>query len=130
MLTAAGAPKPTLAKEIKRMPNKKTVLAVSTLNPTNQAANPPGHVRESVKHRTSSSGLRPAPLAKSKQAGKRPSPAEDVGENLCCRYCGSGDLAPSFRKRRDARCRACFKQRYATRSQKNNPAAKAQVSAK
>jgi predicted ATPase len=29
-----------------------------------------------------------------------------------CRYCGSDDLAPSFRKRRDARCRACFKKRY------------------
>jgi hypothetical protein len=31
---------------------------------------------------------------------------------LVCRYCGSADLAPSFIKRRDARCRACFKQRY------------------
>jgi hypothetical protein len=29
-----------------------------------------------------------------------------------CRYCGSDDLAPSFKKRRDARCRACFKKRY------------------
>jgi hypothetical protein len=33
-------------------------------------------------------------------------------EKLVCRYCGSDDLAPSFRKRRDARCRACFKKRY------------------
>ena len=33
-------------------------------------------------------------------------------EQLVCRYCGSADLAPSFIKRRDARCRACFKQRY------------------
>jgi hypothetical protein len=31
---------------------------------------------------------------------------------LVCRHCGSDDLAPSFIKRRDARCRACFKQRY------------------
>jgi hypothetical protein len=31
---------------------------------------------------------------------------------LVCRYCGSDDLAPSFKKRRDARCRACFKKRY------------------
>jgi hypothetical protein len=30
---------------------------------------------------------------------------------LVCRYCGSDDLAASFRKRRDARCRACFKER-------------------
>jgi hypothetical protein len=33
-------------------------------------------------------------------------------EKLVCRYCGSDDLAPSFQKRRDARCRACFKKRY------------------
>ena len=33
-------------------------------------------------------------------------------ETLACRYCGSDDLAPSFKKRRDARCRACFKKRY------------------
>jgi hypothetical protein len=32
-------------------------------------------------------------------------------EKLVCRYCGSDDLAPSFKKRRDARCRACFKKR-------------------
>jgi len=31
---------------------------------------------------------------------------------LVCRYCGSDDLAPSFLERKDARCRACFKQRY------------------
>jgi hypothetical protein len=39
---------------------------------------------------------------------------------LICRYCGSDDLAPSFSKRRDARCRACFKKRYgsAARNQK------------
>jgi hypothetical protein len=33
-------------------------------------------------------------------------------EKLVCRYCGSDDLCPSFKKRRDARCRACFKKRY------------------
>jgi hypothetical protein len=33
-------------------------------------------------------------------------------ERLVCRYCGSDDLAPSFKKRRDCRCRACFKKRY------------------
>jgi hypothetical protein len=33
-------------------------------------------------------------------------------KKLVCRYCGSDDLAPSFLKRRDARCRTCFKQRY------------------
>jgi hypothetical protein len=33
-------------------------------------------------------------------------------EKLACRYCGSDDLAPSFIKRRDRRCRKCFSQRY------------------
>ena len=31
---------------------------------------------------------------------------------LGCRYCGSNDLAPSFIKRRDRRCRKCFSKRY------------------
>jgi hypothetical protein len=31
---------------------------------------------------------------------------------LVCRYCGSDDLAPSFIKRRDRRCRECFSKRY------------------
>jgi hypothetical protein len=33
-------------------------------------------------------------------------------EKLICRYCGSSDLAPSFIKRRDRRCRKCFSKRY------------------
>jgi hypothetical protein len=33
-------------------------------------------------------------------------------EKLVCRYCGSDDLAPSFIKRRDRRCRKCFRKRY------------------
>jgi hypothetical protein len=33
-------------------------------------------------------------------------------EKLVCRYCGADDLAPSFIKRRDRRCRKCFGKRY------------------
>jgi hypothetical protein len=33
-------------------------------------------------------------------------------KRLACRYCGSEDLAPSFIKRRDRRCRKCFSKRY------------------
>jgi hypothetical protein len=33
-------------------------------------------------------------------------------EDQVCRYCGSDDLAPSFVKRRDRRCRKCFSRRY------------------
>ncbi len=39
-------------------------------------------------------------------------------EKLVCRYCGSGDLAPSFIKRRDRRCRKCFSKRYGSKTKK------------
>jgi hypothetical protein len=50
-------------------------------------------------------------------------------ERLVCRYCGSDDLAPSFKKRRDARCRACFKKRYgsAARSKRARRSTKAKA---
>ena len=38
-------------------------------------------------------------------------------EKLICRYCGSDDLAPSFIKRRDRRCRKCFSKRYGRATQ-------------
>jgi hypothetical protein len=59
--------------------------------------------------------LKPDALAKASKAVRHPQrssrPATGT-EKLVCRYCGSDDLAPSFIKRRDARCRTCFKQRY------------------
>jgi hypothetical protein len=51
-------------------------------------------------------------ITKTPQRPARSSRAASSSESLVCRYCGSDDLAPSFRKRRDARCRACFKKRY------------------
>jgi hypothetical protein len=45
----------------------------------------------------------------------RPTPKStrsSKSEKLVCRYCGSKDLAPSFIKRRDRRCRKCFSKRY------------------
>ena len=38
--------------------------------------------------------------------------SESKSKRLVCRYCGSEDLAPSFIKRRDHRCRKCFSKRY------------------
>ena len=38
--------------------------------------------------------------------------SKSKSEKLACRYCGSDDLAPSFVKRRDRRCRKCFSKRY------------------
>ncbi len=50
---------------------------------------------------------------KALKAERRPSTkATSKAEKLVCRYCRSDDLSPSFVKRRDARCRACFKKRY------------------
>ena len=44
------------------------------------------------------------PTAKSTRRSK--------SEKIVCRYCGSKDLAPSFIKRRDRRCRKCFSKRH------------------
>ena len=61
--------------------------------------------------------------AKTGKAGRRPrhsARAASKDEKLVCRYHGSDDLAPSFKKRRDARCRACFKKRYSSRAPGKN----------
>jgi hypothetical protein len=54
--------------------------------------------------------------ATAKKAKAKPSARKATGnsksEDLVCRYCGSKDLAPSFIKRRDRRCRECFSKRY------------------
>ena len=55
---------------------------------------------------------RAAKITKDPQRPPRSSRAASKTEKLVCRYCGSDDFAPSFKERRDARCRACFKKRY------------------
>jgi len=58
-----------------------------------------------------------ASLPKSGEAARQPSrTSRSTSDALVCRYCGSDDLAPSFKKRRDARCRACFKKRYGSKA--------------
>src|SRR5258708_37080564 len=47
-----------------------------------------------------------------------------TSEKLVCRYCGSDDLAPSFIKRRDRRCRKCFSKRYGSTARSKKPKAK------
>jgi hypothetical protein len=49
---------------------------------------------------------------KSARAPLRKTGRKPKAEKLVCRYCGSDDLAPSFIKRRDRRCRKCFRKRY------------------
>ena len=49
------------------------------------------------------------------QTGHRPKT-----QKLLCRYCGSDDLAPSFIRRRDRRCRKCFSKRYGSAARVRN----------
>jgi len=46
--------------------------------------------------------------------------SKSKSEKLVCRYCGSNDLAPSFIKRRDRRCRKCFSKRYRSTARERN----------
>lgn len=59
-----------------------------------------------------------APSSGARKTKQRILGSTTTGVKLVCRYCGSDDLAPSFIKRRDARCRACFKKRYGSSRQK------------
>jgi hypothetical protein len=65
---------------------------------------------------TSSKPKKQKPAKRAKPASRKTSGQE----KLVCRYCGSDDLAPSFKKRRDARCRACFKKRYSSAASRKN----------
>ncbi len=59
--------------------------------------------------------------ARKRKAAKKAKAARSKGRGrlpLSCRYCGSDDLAPSFKKRRDRRCRSCFGKRYRSGSKK------------
>src|SRR6266481_1226843 len=79
-----------------------------------------------VKKRPRSSKVASPKTAKPARLASRSSNAQSG--KLVCRYCGSDDLAPSFKKRRDARCRACFKKRYGSAQRKK--AAKRTLKAK
>jgi hypothetical protein len=63
----------------------------------------------------------PRKSASKKVESARPVRKEKGGKSksnkLGCRYCGSDDLAPSFIKRRDRRCRKCFSKRYGSATQ-------------
>ena len=65
-----------------------------------------------VKKRAVGAKPKAARAATTAKTSPRSSRKVSAAEKLVCRYGGSDDLAPSFKKRRDARCRACFKKRY------------------
>ena len=54
--------------------------------------------------------------ARSGRAAVKKAERKPKAEKLVCRYCGSDDLAPSFIRRRDRRCRKCFGKRYGSAS--------------
>ncbi len=83
----------------------RTAAALTRSRRANQPAAP-------AQKTTAAAKPKAAPRSKTRKAARRPSTAASSSEKLVCRYCGSDDLAPSFKKRRDARCRACFKERY------------------
>ena len=85
-----------------------------------------------VKKKAVGAAPKAARAAKTTKAPQRPprsSRAASRTQKLVCRYCGSDDLAPSFKKRRDARCRACFKQRYGSASRDKKTARTEKVKA-
>ena len=77
---------------------------------------PAGESAASSKRKGNPAKAKPAGAKARKTAREQRQSARTAakGEKLVCRYCGSDDLSPSFKKRRDARCRACFKKRYST----------------
>ena len=72
---------------------------------------------------------KPQASSKSRKPPVRSARTTSKAEKLVCRYCGSDDLSPSFKKRSDARCRACFKKRYGSsaRGKKGSRAGKVKV---
>jgi hypothetical protein len=72
-----------------------------------------GSERKPIRHSSTSA---PNRAVRNKAESARPLRKETGSksklEKLVCRYCGSDDVAPSFIKRRDRRCRKCFSKRY------------------
>jgi hypothetical protein len=64
--------------------------------------------KKAVRKKTDPGKVKPARPFRKEMGDKSKS------NKLVCRYCGSDDLAPSFIKRRDRRCRKCFSKRYGT----------------
>src|SRR5208337_184520 len=62
--------------------------------------------------------------AKPAQPLRRKMDSSQKSDQLVCRYCGSDDLAPSFIKRRDRRCRKCFGERYGSAARPKKAVAK------
>ncbi len=71
-----------------------------------------GSERKSIGPSTSAPKSAARKKAESARPLRKETDSKSKSEKLGCRYCGSDDLAPSFIKRRDRRCRKCFSKRY------------------
>ena len=115
MFTTAGVPSPC--------PRRRSRLNTDAKIEPEAFVNQSGKTDQSVAPaKKKGVGAKPkaahaAQTAKAPQRPPRSSRAASSTEKLVCRYCGSDDLAPSFKKRRYARCRACFKKRYGSAPQ-------------
>jgi hypothetical protein len=101
LLTTAKALKPGPKRSLDRIMDRKGIVEAATQTAT-------------VKKQGQGAEASSPKTGKAARRASRPSKSESGA--LVCRYCGSDDLAPSFKKRRDARCRACFKKRYSSNS--------------
>jgi hypothetical protein len=92
-----------------------TIAAVSDLADDSAAS--------SKKKKTTGTGRPQVSARKTSKTGQARQSVRGAAkeDKLVCRYCGSDDLAPSFKKRRDARCRACFKKRYGASGRSKKP---------
>jgi hypothetical protein len=101
-------PQPIRLKEIKKMERTELANSNGHLSSVSRALPRAGKKSDVPARSNAATALR-------KKVGRNQKP-----EKLVCRYCGSDDLAPSFIKRRDRRCRKCFAKRYgsAARSKK------------
>ena len=90
---------------------------------TDSAISTPVHSERAQAKKNRTARVKKAQVKKGGRIKKEPTPTPKPSKiisdpkKLVCRYCGSDDLSPSFIKRRDARCRACFKKRYGASAQ-------------
>jgi hypothetical protein len=101
---------------------KKAAETASTAKFANAEPRPNDPESAPTTKRTAAPKPKTASPAKNRKTSQPNSGKDNIGNKLVCRYCGSDDLAPSFVKRRDSRCRACFKQRYGGASRQRKSA--------
>ena len=79
-----------------------------------------GSGHKPIEHSASAPKKTDKKKAESARPLRKETGSRSKSDKLVCRYCGSDNLAPSFIKRRDRRCRKCFSKRYgsATRARK------------